>query len=170
MEQQKPSTPETNKAIKWISGVMAAIGATTLGIMMLLSVADVIGRYFFLKPIEGTAELVGIMLVIAASMGLGYCALIKGHIRIGVIFDRFSPRGQAIIDIFAYLIGITASVIIVWQGSIRMWDYMFKELGGITDIVGIPYWPFMFLMVFGFFWLVVILLIFVYLSIKEVIK
>jgi TRAP-type C4-dicarboxylate transport system permease small subunit len=169
MEQQQKPTPETNKVIKWVSGVMAAIGAATLGIMMLLSVADVIGTNF-LHPIEGTKELVGIMLVIAASMGLGYCALIKGHIRIGVIFDHFSPRGQAIIDVFAYLICIAASVIIIWRGSIRMWDYMFKELGGVTDIVAIPYWPFMFLMVFGFFWLTVILLIYLYLSIKEVFK
>ena len=168
VEQQ--SSPLSNKVIKWVSAVMAAIGAATLAVMMLLSVADVIGRKFFLKPIEGTAELVGIMLVIAASMGLGYCALIKGHIRIGVLFDRFPPRWQAIVDVFAYLICIAASVIIIWQGSIRMYDYMFKELGGVTDIVAIPYWPFMLLMVIGFSWLTIILLVYLYLSVKEAIK
>jgi len=59
MDEQKQQTlsPITNKVIKWVSGVMAAIGASTLGVMMLLSVADVIGRYFFLKPIHGFLNL-----------------------------------------------------------------------------------------------------------------
>ena len=149
---------------------MAAIGAVTLGVMMLLSVADVIGRKFFNSPVKGTDELVGILLVVAASMGLGYCALIKVNIRIGVLFDRFSPLVQAIIDVCAYLIGIAASSIIVWKGSLMMVDYMFRELGDRTPILSIQIWPFILLLVVGFSWLVLILLIYLYLSTKEVFK
>jgi TRAP-type C4-dicarboxylate transport system permease small subunit len=171
MEQpQQIPTPESNSMVKWVSRVMAAIGAATLGVMMLLSVADVIGRKFFLRPIEGTAELVGILLVIAASMGLGYCALIKGHIRISILFDRFSRRGQAAIDVFAYLVCVAAGVIITWQGSLRMYTYIFKQLGGRTAIVSLPLWPFMGVMVIGFAWLTVIMIIQLVTSIKEVMK
>lgn len=170
MEQLPTPTPASNKILKRVSGVMAAIGAATLGVMMLLSVADVIGRKFFMHPIQGTAELVGILLVIAASTGLGYCALIKGHVRIGIIMDRFSPRGQAAFDIFAYILCIAASGIISWQASLRMYTYIFKQLGGRTAILAMPIWPFMLVMVIGFVWLTVILIIHLVTSIKEVSK
>ena len=171
MEQQQPvRTPESNKAIKGVSGVMAAIGAATLGVMMFLSVADVIGRKFFLSPVEGTAEMVGIMLVIAASMGMGYCALIKAHLRIGIIIDRFSPRGKAGIDVFSYLVCVAAGFIITWQSSLRMWEYIFKQFGGRTAIVSLPYWPFMAVMIIGFTWLTFIMFLHLIDSIKEVIK
>ena len=170
MEQLPSPTPESNKFLQRVSGVMAGVGAATLGVMMLLSVADVIGRKFFMHPIQGTAELVGMLLVIAASWGLGYCALIKAHIRITIFIERFSRRGQLIVDIFAYIVGIAASGIIIWQSSIRMYTYIFKQLGGTTPIIGMPIWPFMLVMVIGFVWLIVILIIYLISSIKEVFK
>lgn len=149
---------------------MAAVGAAALFVMMLLSTADVIGRKFFMHPVQGTAELVGILLVVTASLGLGYTALLKGHLRIGIIMDRFSPRGQAAFDIFAYILCITASAIISWKASLRMYEYIFKELGGRTPILAMPIWPFMLVMTIGFVWLTVILIIQLISSFREVLK
>jgi TRAP-type C4-dicarboxylate transport system permease small subunit len=168
MDKEQTPAPESNRTVKRVSGVMAAIGAAMLGVMMLLSVADVTGRKFFLHPIEGTNELVGILLVIAASTGLGYCALMKAHLRITILYERFSRRGQAIIDICAYVMCIAASALITWQGSLRMVDYIFKELGGRTAILSLPLWPFMGVMVISFTWLTVVLIINLVNSIKEV--
>jgi TRAP-type C4-dicarboxylate transport system permease small subunit len=149
---------------------VASISAVALGAMMFLSVADVVGRYFFLRPVEGTAELVGILLVVASSLGLGYCQLIKGNVRISVITDHFSPRGQSIMYIFAYIICIAASVIICWQGSLMMQEFMFKQLGGVTSILAIPFWPFMLVMILGFAWVTVIFLIDLFNTFVEVFK
>ena len=102
MDQLPSPTPETNKFLQRVSGAMAAVGAATLGVMMLISVADVIGRKFFMYPIQGTAELVGMLLVIAASWGLGYCALIKAHIRITIFIERF-PRRVSLSLIFSLI-------------------------------------------------------------------
>jgi TRAP-type C4-dicarboxylate transport system permease small subunit len=170
MEQQPTATPESNKVLKRVSGVMAAIGAATLGVMMMLSVADVIGRKFFLHPIQGTAELVGILLVIASSTGLGYCALIKGHVRITIFWDRLSRRGKAVDDIVAYILSLAGTVIITWQASIRMYTYIFKQLGGRTAIMALPIWPFMAVMVIGFAWLALVLIFHLIASIREVMK
>jgi TRAP-type C4-dicarboxylate transport system permease small subunit len=149
---------------------MAAIAAATLVVMMMMSVADVIGRKFFLHPIQGTSEIVGILLVISASFGLGYTSLVKGHLRITIFSERFPRRGQAVIDVFAYLIGIAGSSIIVWQGTLRMWDYIHKQLGGRTAIAAVPLWPFMGVMVIGFAWMTVVLVIDLVSAIKEVSK
>jgi TRAP-type C4-dicarboxylate transport system permease small subunit len=170
MTQVPVSTPESNRFLKSVSGVMAAIGCTALAAMMCISVADVIGRKFFLHPIEGTSELVAFLLVIAASMGLGWCMLIKAHIRITIFSDRFSSRGQAIIDVFAYLMGIASVAIISWEAFFRMYKYMFMTLGSTTSILAMPIWPFMLVMLIGFIWFLAILIIQLVYSVKEVIK
>lgn len=149
---------------------MAVIAAVVLGIMMINTVADVCGRYFFLAPIEGTFELVGIMLVIAGSLGLGYCQLNKANIRITVISDLLPYRGQSIVYLVAYIIAAVTTGMICWQGALRAWDYMFKELGGTTVTLGLLYWPFMLLLAIGFGWVCVIFLIDIYITFKEVLR
>jgi TRAP-type transport system small permease protein len=170
MEQHPAPKPEANKMLMRISSIMAAIGSATLAVMMLLSVADVIGRKFFLHPIQGTAELVGILLVIASGTGLGYAALTRSHVRISIVIDRLSSRGRAAVDVISYLICVVASGIISWQSSLRMYEYIFRELGGRTAILAMPIWPFMLVMVIGFVWLTVIFVILLISSVKEVLK
>jgi TRAP-type C4-dicarboxylate transport system permease small subunit len=158
------------KVILNISRVMAVIAAIVLAIMMVLTVADVAGRNLYLKPIEGTYELVGIMLVIAGCLGLGYCQLNLGNIRITVLSDLFPPRGQAIIFLIAYIIAAFCCGMICWQGGIRAWEYIFKQFGGIIVTLKVPYWPFMMLLAIGFGWACLIFLIDIYLTAKEVFK
>ena len=112
--------------IRWICRFMTAIGAVVLAIMMFLSVADICGRYFFNKPIDGTYEIVSLMVVLVGCLGLGYCQLVKGNIMIDVVTKRLSPRGQAIMNIISYLISIAVCGIVCWQVSLRMHDYMLK--------------------------------------------
>jgi TRAP-type C4-dicarboxylate transport system permease small subunit len=149
---------------------MAVIAAVVLGIMMVLTVADVCGRYFFLKPITGTFELIGIMLVIAGCLGLGFCQLNQGNIRITIIADHLPPRGQAIVYSISYAIGAVVSGMICWRGLLRAWDYVFKTLGGVTVTLRMPFWPFMLLLALGFGWLCFILIIDTYLALKEVFR
>ena len=163
-------TSRCGKLTLKISRYMAVIAAIVLGIMMVLTVADVCGRYFFLKPIEGTFELIGIMLVIAGCLGLGFCQLNQGNIRITIIADSLPPRGQAIVYLISYTIGAVISGMICWRGLLRAWDYIFKTLGGVTVTLKLPFWPFMFLLALGFGWLCFILLIDAYLAAKEVFR
>ena len=158
------------KFILKISRVMAVIAAVVLAIMMILTVVDVCGRYFFLKPIEGTYQLVGIMLVIAGCLGLGYCQLNEANIRITVLADRFSRRGQDIIYLIAYAIAAVTTGLICWQGALRAWDYIFKGRGGTIVSLNLPLWPFMMLLAIGFGWVCLIFLIDIYLTARKVFR
>ncbi len=169
-EQEERVLLRCGKIILRTSRVMAIIAAVVLAIMMFLTVADVCGRNLFLKPIEGTYELVGIMLVIAGCLGLGYCQLNLGNIRITVISDIMPPRGQAIILLIAYIIAAVCCGMICWQGGIRAWEYIFKQFGGIIVTLKVPLWPFMMLLAVGFGWACLIFLIDIYLMAKEVFR
>ena len=170
MNQQKRQLSRFNTVMIRVSMVMAAIAAITLAVMMLVAVIDVGGREFFLAPLEGAFELGGILLVIAGSWGMGYCQLQKGNIRISVLTDLFPPRVQASLYVVAYLICIAATAIICWQGSLRMYDYIFKELGGVTETLSMPFWPFMLMMAIGFGWVCIIFIIDLFNSFVEVFK
>ena len=159
MQQQSLLLTRFNLVVLWISRVMAAVAAVTLGVMMMVTVIDVCGRYFFLSPLTGAFELVGILLVVAGSFGMGYCQLNRGNIRINVIFDKLPLKVRLVLDIVAYIICITTVVMICWQGSLRMYDYVFKELGGVTETLALPFWPFMLAMAIGFGWAGVIFII-----------
>lgn len=147
---------------------MAAVSAVSLGVMMAITVIDVGGRYLFNAPLEGAFELTGLLLLIAGTWGMGYCQLRKGNIRITVLKDLFSSRGQSLLDIVAYIVCIAAAGMITWQGSLRMYGYIFRELGGVTETLSLPFWPFMLMMAIGFGWACFIFLTDLYNSLFKV--
>ena len=150
-----------------ISGVMIAISSVALAIMTCVTVADVVGRYFFLNPLTGAEEGTGLLMVMASSLGLGWCQLVKGNIQIDILPKRLSRRGRAILEIFSYLISVGVCALISWQGALMTYDYMFTTLGSVTGILRIKYWPFMLIMVLGFFWVLIVFILDLIRSFKE---
>ena len=108
-EQSTQSIGRKIQIIQWISRVLASVSAIALGVMMIISVIDVGGCYFFLHPLNGAFELVSLTLVIAATLGVGYCELQKGQIRVLIIIDMFHGRKRTILDILAYLLAVAAT-------------------------------------------------------------
>jgi len=163
--------PEPTNWVQWsflsISKVMAVIGAIVLGIMMLLTTSDVVGRYFFNHPIGGTYELIGLLLVCAATWGLAYCQIHRRHIRISVLLDRFSPRIRAGLDSLAYIIGLGAFFLICWQMLVMATEYFLLGDTGTTEELGIPFFPFMLTLAIGVGMLCIILLTDLLQSLKQ---
>jgi len=162
MEQPSQPLSRFRRVVKRITEVMVVISALMLAVMMLISTADVIGRYLFLCPIDGAWEMVSMAFVICGAMAIGYTQLVKGHIQINLVSDRLTPRGRAGLFIFSYFICLMGSALVTWQGWLRAWKYMHKTVGGETITLGITLWPFMLIFTIGFFWLAFILLIDIY--------
>jgi TRAP-type C4-dicarboxylate transport system permease small subunit len=158
------------KVILRISQGMVIISCTMLAVMMFVSTADVIGRYFFLRPITGVWEIVSYAFVVCGAFALGYTQLIKGNIQINLISDRLKPKVRAGLFIFSYLLCIISSALITWQGWTRMLEYSQKTVGGETITLGLTIWPFMLIFVLGFFWVTVIFAMDIYDCFVEVLK
>jgi TRAP-type C4-dicarboxylate transport system permease small subunit len=140
------------KVIEQISRVMAAFGAVSLFVMMAITVIDVGGRNIFLKPLNGSFELVGILLVIAGTWGMGYCEILKMNIRIGLFADKFPRQGKAILWILTFFISLVVAGLVAWRAFVKTGDLFTATLGNRTDTLGIPVWPFMAMMALGFLW------------------
>ena len=136
--------------------------------MMMLTTVHAVGRYIFGLPVPGLVELSSYMMVTMIFLTAPYTALVKGHIAIGVIVDRFSERTQAIIDIFIYLLCLVVSVIAAWQTFVR--GFYIMEEKQVSTILSIPNAPFIFIVAIGWSMFSVAILIHLVNSISRGVK
>lgn len=144
-------TKITSRVESWVistNKIMAYAAGVALTGMMLLTVADVIGRYVFSKPIRGTYELVGFLLVGAGSLGLGYCQVKKGHIRVDFLLQRFPEKVRPIVTALANFLGFAAFSLLCWRCALYA-QYYISATGNHTDTLGIPLTPFVIVLAVG---------------------
>jgi TRAP-type C4-dicarboxylate transport system permease small subunit len=161
---------KTETGLYSISKVAAVVAAVILAAMMLLTVGDVGGRYFFNHPIKGTWELIGLLLVFAGTWGLGYCQMQKAHISINIILTKFSNRVQALFLSFTYLVGLAAFSLLCWRMFMLAIRYSTTMKGYVTDTLEIPYPPFMFALSIGAGIMVLILIMDLIRSLVSVVR
>ena len=161
---------KTAVVLQWVGKGMGMVAAIVLAFMMVLTVADVIGRYFFDRPIKGTWELVGLLLVCAGTWGLAYCQMEKGHISITIMEGFFSPRVRAATSALACLIGLGGFSFISWQTFLLAKKYFLLPRMDETDTLGLPFSPFILLLSIGTGMMALMLVIDVVRSIGEVLR
>jgi TRAP-type C4-dicarboxylate transport system permease small subunit len=137
----KPKTG-LDRVLYSVTRTFSIIGAVALSIMMLLTVVDVTGRYLFNKPVIGGWEITGLLLVWAAVLGIGYCQMEKGHIRVEFLLVRFPPRVQAIVNSLAYLLGLGGFFVISWQSFLKTYSLILAGDIGKSVTLGWVLWPF----------------------------
>jgi len=125
------------------------MGSTVLlGIMMMLTVVDVVLRYVFSRPIQGSMELTEYLMVCVGTLGLAWCALQGAHIKVDLIVNRFPQRFQKVIDSFNYLLLIGVAGIIASQTFMRA--NTVRELGVASAMLEVPQYPFVLVTSFSY--------------------
>jgi TRAP-type C4-dicarboxylate transport system permease small subunit len=128
------------KTVRLTSRTVFYLGSATLLIIMVLVTLDVGGRYLFNKPLLGVNEICEFMLAGAVLLGLAYTQILRGHVMVELLYDRLSPKTQAILALFHCLIGMFIFGLIAWQSAIMTYDNWQDRL--TSDILRIPAWPF----------------------------
>lgn len=103
-----------SKVVDWLSDKLNILGAVCLVGMMLLTCADVVGR-FFRHPIFGSVELVGFMATLAVALALPYTHQVKGHIGVELFVRTLPERVQTIISIITGTISFLLISVITWR-------------------------------------------------------
>ena len=127
--------------------VVNGAGTVVLGLMVLLTVADVLLRLFLDRPIRGALEIVEFLMVMVVFFAMAYTGLLKGHIVIQVLPSRLPERIRAILDSIADLISISFCCLIIWQGIAQA--QMTRLRNDISGVLSIPVSPFYYVLVLG---------------------
>ena len=141
-EDKKPS-PRILKVVENSLKTIHFVGMVFVLLMMLLTTLHAIGRYILGLPVPGLVELSSYMLVTMIFLTAPYTALVKGHITISVIVDRFSLRTQVIIDAIVYMLCLALCIIAAWQTFVR--GLFIMEEKQVSTILSIPNAPFILL-------------------------
>ena len=95
----------------WIAGV--------LNLLMLLNVFyDSIMRYFFNTGSIAMQEMEWHLFAMVFLFGIAYALKEDGHVRVDVLYDRFTPRWKATVNIAGTLLLLLPLSILVIEGSI----------------------------------------------------
>lgn len=147
----------TESLVTRVSRVSNIIGVLAIAVLMLLVTSDVVGRFVFNQPVLGTAEMSMALMILAVYCAVAYCALVKGHVAVDLLFTRLPRRGQAITESVTVLGSLALFSLITWS-SVNMLVFSFNR-HEVTMMLDMPIWPFRAVLVIGAAMLCLVLLI-----------
>ncbi len=101
---------------------------------------EVIPRYFFNSPTNWAHEGMFLMFGMQYMLAAGYTLREGGHVHVDIIYNHFSDRMKALVDILTSVFFFIFTFAILWTGwkffmdSVQIWEVSFTEWA-------ISYWP-----------------------------
>jgi len=140
-----------------VSRIADGLARVVLALMVLLITLDVVLRYFFNRPIKGSYELVEFMMAVLVYLGLAYTQTAKGHVSISLLTAKLSPANNAVIGSVTNALSLGIFALITWRCILQA--EVTRTKGAISDILFIPNFLFMWVVVFGSFLLCLVFLL-----------
>ena len=88
--------------VKWVEAVNRAVGEFSMYIVLVMTailVYESISRTVFSRPHIWVVEMIEFLMAAYYLLGGGYSMILKGHVRMDLLYGRWSPRGKAIADL-----------------------------------------------------------------------
>jgi TRAP-type C4-dicarboxylate transport system permease small subunit len=156
------------KGIVTITRLMSNVGVIFVALVTFLITADVVGRYFFNKPVKGAHELIAVMVVVIIALGVAHNQFRKANIEIDLMTSRLPQKAQAGIAILTYLLSLGIVSLLTWQAFVHSKDLW--DTGQKTLELKIFTAPFELLLAIGFLMLSIVLIIDLFYTVVKVIR
>lgn len=139
------------RVIERLSGGLGIIGAIIVAPLILATIYEVCSRYLFNAPTIWAYEVAYMAMGTNFLLGAAVTLRDRGHIRIDLLYSRWSPGTRAIIDLVGYLFLFLP---LAWWLTLGLWRYGYHAyLSGETsgDSAWNPViWPFRLVFFAGF--------------------
>lgn len=127
---------EERGPLKWVAFFFELIAALILFALMVLTCADVVGRYFLHNPVPGATELTEMGLAVVLFSAMPVITWRGGHIVVDLI-DAILPN--AVIRVLVWLSTLIV-VTALYFAAVRIYELGARSLkrGIVTDFLHIP--------------------------------
>lgn len=126
------------RAIRVIEQVVELSGRIvrwlTLALVLVVSY-EVMMRYVFNNPSLWPYDTSAMLGATVAAVGLSYAHLHRRHVKVDLLYIRFSDRGKAIIDVIGHLVFFLPFAILITVVSIN-WMVESFATGEVSDLTG----------------------------------
>ena len=125
-------TTQFERLTRWLHYLS---GSLLIGLLV-LTVANILGRWLFATPLPGTVELTEVGMVAIVFMGLAYAQVRGDHIRVDLLYEQLGARGRRVLGLFAALVSFATVTVMTW----RLWAYagQLEASGRTTSALRIP--------------------------------
>ncbi len=123
---------------KKISQSAQFIAGTSLVFLLLLTVADVILR-FFRKPIVGTYELVAFSGAVAIGFSLPFTSWTRGHIYVDFLIAGLPKKFRGALNISTRWLGLGLFLLIGW--NLLKFGRSLRASGEVSPTLQLPFYP-----------------------------
>jgi TRAP-type C4-dicarboxylate transport system permease small subunit len=130
------------KTVANVSGFLNVIAGTGLILLMTLTIADVILRAFFNKPILGTYEMVGLIGAVVIGFSMPQTAALRGHIYVDSFIALLPRTVRNIFNVGTRLLVISLLGMIGWNLFKFAGDL--QKSGEVSLTLQIPFYPFVY--------------------------
>jgi TRAP-type C4-dicarboxylate transport system permease small subunit len=122
------------KVTKWV-----AIASTIfIAAMLIINVIEVVGSKWLHWSLPGHLELTEQLMAFVTILPIAFIALERGHIRITMVVDRFTPVVNFIIEVIGHVLGILVMGFFTWRVFVQMQYTINANL--TTPTLSYPVW------------------------------
>lgn len=127
--------------IRWVERAalgFAMVGGVLLMLIALMTVASIIGRAGFGKPVPGDIEITQYAIAVAISAFLPYCLFSGGNLIVDFFTAKATVRTKRTLDAIGALTLAFAMSLFAWRTWIGMLSV--KEAGETSMVISMPLW------------------------------
>jgi TRAP-type mannitol/chloroaromatic compound transport system permease small subunit len=120
----------------WSGKIISPVLAVVMGVLAY----EIVLRYGFNAPTIWAHETSTYLFAIYVLVAGGYTFRQGLHVKMDIVYVRFSPRGKAIVDLFTSWVPLGFIVTLLWWGGIEAWESA-GDLEVSTTVWAPPIYP-----------------------------
>jgi len=101
--------------LRFIENALLVVCACIFMLLMFLGAGDVIGRFFFSRPITGAYELSTMMMGAIVLLGWAYTQRQGGHVAVELFYNKFPPLFKRAAALFSQILSLGLFAIITYK-------------------------------------------------------
>jgi TRAP-type mannitol/chloroaromatic compound transport system permease small subunit len=102
----------------WSGNIVSAVNP----IVMVFVIYEIVMRFVFNAPTIWANEATVYLSAIGYLMGGAYSLYYKAHVRVDILYLKFSPRTKAMLDVITFFFAFVYLGSLVWVGSTYAWE------------------------------------------------
>ncbi len=137
--------------LKKTGKLLDTIAGCGIVVTMLLTVFNILTRRLAGWSVLGISEYVSLISALAIGCSLANCAMLDGHIRVQVFVQKYPIAVKKVINTVISIISFIFFIFVTWQ--LIAYGNRIRVSGEITSTAEIPFYPFIYIIAFGIFFL-----------------
>jgi TRAP-type transport system small permease protein len=116
---------------------MYIVAGAIVMLMMMLTVTDVVGRYFFGMPIKGSYELISFLGATVFGLIIAKTSLDRGHVSVDILIEGRSEAVKNVLFVLTRIPGIALFAGLTWFLVLK--GFAFYKGNQVSSILEIPF-------------------------------